>query len=87
MSRLLRFTRSVQGELCVVGSAYATTPDLPVRRIALPGGKVGIPAADLLDYHANALNDEAATHAAKALHRARCAMLQSALRAEAPGAG
>ncbi|WP_054775115.1 hypothetical protein [Methylogaea oryzae] len=63
----------------MVGSAYATTPDLPVRRIALPGGKVGIPAVDLLDYHANALNGEAATQAAKALHRARCAMLQRAL--------
>lgn len=82
MSRPLRFIRSLQGELCVVGSAYATTPDLPLRRIPLPGGKVGIPAADLFDYHANALNDEAATHAAKALHRARCVMLRSALAAE-----
>ena len=79
MSRPLRFTRSATGELCVVGSAYATTPDLPVRRIPLAGGKAGLLASDLLDYHANGLNDESATDAARALHRARYAMLRGAL--------
>lgn len=82
MSRPLHFAKSANGDLCVVGSAYATTPDLPVRRIPLAGGRDGLLALDLLDYHANGLNDESATDAAKALHRARYAMLRKALKAE-----
>lgn len=81
MSRPLRFTRSPSGELCVVGSAYATTPDIPVRRIPLPGGRLGILATDLLAYHASALNDANSTDAAAALHRDRAAILRRALAA------
>lgn len=87
MSRPLRFAHSAQGELCVAGSAYATTPDLPVRRIPLSGGRVGISAIDLLEYHEKELNDESATPAAKALHRERSAVLQNALRQDSPNGG
>jgi hypothetical protein len=81
MSRPLRFTQSPSGELCVIGSAYATTPNIPVRRVPLLGGKVGILASDLLIYHTSALQDPTSTEAAKALHRERAITLQKALAA------
>lgn len=82
MSRQLLFTLSPNGELCVVGTAYATT-HLPMRRVQLPGGRSGLLAADLLDYHAAGLQDETVTDAARALHKKRYAILRKALEAAA----